>query len=166
VAVTIGPEPISSPDARALITELDALLNDLYPPEDNFLDLPASDVDGRSGVFLVAREERAAIGCGAVRKISPTTGEVKRMYVIPRARGTGVGRAVLESLEAWARREGLSTLVLETGPAQRDALKLYQAAGFGPIPCFGPYRDAAQSICLEKHLTAQAGGVLEAGPPR
>lgn len=153
VVLSITPEPISSPDARALIAALDAFLNDLYAPEDNFLDLPAEDVDGRAGVFLVAREEEAPLGCGAVRKISATTGEIKRMYVIPEARGKGVGRAVLGSLEAWARGAGLSSLVLETGPAQADALRLYRTAGFEPIPCFGPYRDAPQSLCLEKNLT-------------
>ena len=150
--ITVSQEPISSPDARRLLDELDVFLNSLYPPENNFLDLPAAHLDGQAGTFLVGREDGAAIGCGAVHRISETSAEIKRMYVRPVARGRGSGRRVLDELETWARRAGVFRLVLETGVLQTAAIALYEAAGFTRIACFGAYAGSSQSVCFEKHL--------------
>jgi putative acetyltransferase len=144
--LTIAPEPLDSADARRLISELDAHLNSLYPPEDNFTDLPTADV------FLIARLDDAAVGCGAVRFLDADTAEVKRMYVAPAARGDGVGRQLLDGLEQFARGRGAHRLVLETGPLQVEALALYQRAGFAPTPCWGDYAHGNNSICYEKLL--------------
>jgi GNAT superfamily N-acetyltransferase len=144
--LTIAPEPLDSADARWLIGELDDHLNSLYPPEDNFTELPVADL------FLIARIDGAPAGCGAVRFIDPTTAEVKRMYVAPAARGNGVGRQLLENLEAFARAQGAERLVLETGPRQLEALALYERAGFTVTPCWGEYAHGNNSICYEKPL--------------
>ncbi|MEY2402479.1 MAG: putative acetyltransferase [Acidimicrobiaceae bacterium] len=144
--LTIAPEPLDSADARRLISELDAHLNSLYPPEDNFTDLPTADV------FLIARLDDVAVGCGAVRFLDADTAEVKRMYVAPAARGDGVGRQLLDELEQFARGRGAQRLVLETGPLQVEALALYERAGFAPTPCWGDYAHGNNSICYEKLL--------------
>jgi putative acetyltransferase len=144
--VTIGPEPLDSDDARALITELDDFLTALYPPEDNFLELPTADV------FLVARIGGDAVGCGAVRFIEPGVAEVKRMYVRPAARGNGIARQMLGALEAFAVESGARRLVLETGELQLEALALYEGFGFELIPCFGEYASSKTSRCYEKPL--------------
>ena len=145
--LTIAPEPLDSADARRLIGELDDHLNSLYPPEDNFTELPTADA------FLIARIDDVAVGCGAVRFLDAETAEVKRMYVGPDARGRGVGRELLAELESFARGRGARRLVLETGPQQAEALALYERAGFVETPCWGEYAHGNNSICFEKPLT-------------
>jgi putative acetyltransferase len=144
--LTIAPEPLDSADARRLIGELDEHLNSLYPPEDNFTELPTADA------FLIARVDDVAVGCGAVRFLDAETAEVKRMYVGPLARGSGVGRQLLDELESFARERGARRLVLETGPLQPEALALYERAGFVTTPCWGEYAHGNNSICFEKQL--------------
>ena len=151
--ITISAEPLDGPESRRLLGDLDEYLNSLYRPEENFLDLPAGDVTNDRGTFLVARADGVAVGCGAVRRISPTTGEVKRMFVAPAARGRGVGGRLLAALEQWAAAAGITQLVLEAGDRQSEAIRLYERAGFVAIPCFGEYADAVLSRCFEKVIT-------------
>jgi GNAT superfamily N-acetyltransferase len=95
------------------------------------------------------------VGCGALRALGDGAAEVKRMYVVPAARGRGVARAVLAGLEAAARERGWSTLRLETGPRQPEAVGLYTRAGYRPIRAFGVYvgaSDAAHSLFFERVL--------------
>ncbi|HZD04843.1 MAG TPA: GNAT family N-acetyltransferase, partial [Longimicrobiales bacterium] len=77
---------------------------------------------------------------------------IKRMYVRAGFRGSGVGRLLLQRLEAEARRRGASSLVLEMGDSQPDAASLYRRAGFVPIPCWARYLATPASICLGKDL--------------
>src|SRR4051812_18750386 len=97
--VQISPEPITSPDAQALITALNDALTGEYPPDNNFFELPAANVDGERGVFVMARIDGAAVGCGAVRVLDETSAEIKRMYVQPELRGRGIAGRVLRDLE-------------------------------------------------------------------
>jgi putative acetyltransferase len=153
MAATITREPLSSPQARWLIASLNAELSGLYPdPSDNFFELAEEQTAGDRGIFLLARVDGRPVGCGALRRIDAITGEIKRMYVAPAARGTGLGRRLLEELERHARGLGLRRLVLETGPFQPQALGLYRRAGFARIPCFGEYRHARFSVCMAKAL--------------
>jgi GNAT superfamily N-acetyltransferase len=107
-------------------------------------------------VVLVARDDDGtALGCGALRPLGDGAVEIKRMYVVPAARGRGVGRAVLAGLEDVARRRGWPTLRLETGPLQPEAVALYTAAGYRPIDAFGGYADdpdATHSLYFERAL--------------
>jgi putative acetyltransferase len=151
--VTISAEPLDAPDSCELLAALDDYLNGLYRPEENFLDLAVDDVTDGRGTFLVARDGGEAVGCGAVRRISDTTGEIKRMFVAVPARGRGVGGRLLAALEAWATSAGMTRLVLEAGDRQTDAIQMYERSGFVPVPCFGEYADATLSRCYEKRLT-------------
>ena len=151
--LSIAVEPFDSEDARRLIAALDAGLAELYPPEQRFgPNLKAEHLEGGQGVFLVAREDGQALGCGAIRLLDPTTAEAKRMYVEPHQRGKGIGRAVLARLEAAAKQLGVRRLVLETGIYQHEALSLYRRAGFTQVDCWGEYASSPTSICLEKQL--------------
>src|SRR5689334_21535629 len=86
--------------------------------------------------FVVARTaEGIAAGCGGLRRLDDATGEVKRMYVSPEHRGTGVADAVLRALEDHARDLGWTRLRLETGDAQPEATRFYTRHGYRPIPC-------------------------------
>jgi putative acetyltransferase len=152
--LVIAPEPLTSPDVQDLIARLNAELTASYPnPEDNFFELGEEQVDGRQGVLLVARVGGEPVGCGALRRLDPGTAEIKRMYVAPPARGTGVGGRILAELERHARSLGIRRLVLETGELQASAVRLYERAGFARIPCFGEYAAAPLSLCMGKDLT-------------
>jgi GNAT superfamily N-acetyltransferase len=103
-------------------------------------------------LFLVAWVDDRAVGCGGVRAHDGDIGELKRMYVQPAYRRTGVGRAVLAALEARARALGYARLRLETGVRQPEAIALYRAAGYEPIEAYGLYRDEPMSRCFEKRI--------------
>jgi len=106
------------------------------------------------GVFLVMRDDDdRAVGCGGIARFDDTRGEVKRMYVVPEARGRGLGRRLLEELEGEARRLGYASVVLETGDRQQEAVGLYESTGYERIPCYPPYASRELSICYEKRLT-------------
>lgn len=108
-------------------------------------------------VFLVAFDDDVAVGCGGLRTLDGSHGEIKRMYVVPERRGTGVSTALLSALEGEARGRGWDRLVLETGDQQPDAMRLYEREGYTRIPNFGYYADSDLSICYEKWFTPPVG---------
>ena len=146
---------IESPRAAGvpeLISALDGYLSALYPPSSNhFLDL--DQLSGPDIRLFVARREGAPLACGALR-IAAGYGEVKRMYVVPGARGAGLGQAILARIEDEARRQGLAVMRLETGNRQAEALSLYKSAGYVDCGPFGEYSPDPLSLFLEKRLQA------------
>jgi putative acetyltransferase len=97
-----------------------------------------------------------AVGCAGVA-LSETFAEVKRMYVRPATRGSGVADALLARIEAATRDAGLTRLCLETGDRQLAAMRVYGRAGFVRCAPFGPYAamsptSIATSVFFEKHL--------------
>lgn len=104
-------------------------------------------------VFFVAYSDSGEpLGCGGLRAIGATEAEIKRMYVVPAARGTGVSTAILQALENFGREQGWPRLVLETGAPQPDAVRFYEREGYTAIPAYGYYVDCADSLCYEKLL--------------
>ncbi|HEY2643215.1 MAG TPA: GNAT family N-acetyltransferase [Galbitalea sp.] len=103
-------------------------------------------------LFLVAFDGEEAIGCGGLRPLDQTHGEIKRMFVRLSYRGKGVSTAILRGLEAAARDRGWERLVLETGDRQPDAMRFYEREGYSPIPRFGYYVDSELSRCYERVL--------------
>lgn len=79
--------------------------------------------------------------------------ELKRMYVIPEARGRGLARHILAALEDDARAAGRIRMVLETGDMQPEAIALYASSGYEPCAKFGYYREYPSSRCMAKLLT-------------
>lgn len=149
----IRREEITSSVAQEVIGALNAELEQRYPEDGaNFFRLDADEVADGRGAFLVAYIDGRPVGCGAVRRNEPGVAEIKRMYILPEARGRGIGRLVLDELEAVARQLGVHRLVLETGPRQPEALALYRRAGFVEIPLFGEYVGAEFSVCMAKDL--------------
>jgi putative acetyltransferase len=98
-------------------------------------------------VFLIAFDGQEAIACGGLRQLDDSHGEVKRMFVLPARRGTGVSTGILRALEADARTRGWNRLVLETGDRQPDAVRFYEREGYQRIPNFGHYAGHAASLC-------------------
>jgi ribosomal-protein-alanine N-acetyltransferase len=106
--IEIRNERIDSSPAKDLILALNAELSERYAEDgtmEHFRLEPGEVAPGR-GAFLVVYVSGKPRGCGAIRLINPDTAEVKRMYVEPSARGLGLGRRVLDSLEAEARALG------------------------------------------------------------
>jgi GNAT superfamily N-acetyltransferase len=103
-------------------------------------------------IFFVDYDGTEAVGCGGLRTLDERHGEIKRMYVVPERRGTGVARAILRHLEVEARSRGWDRLVLETGDEQPDAMRFYEREGYTPIPNFGYYADSELSRCYERAL--------------
>jgi putative acetyltransferase len=150
--VVVRRADITSAEARALITALNAEVRAIYPEENaNHFRLDDEEVAPGRGAFVIAYDD-APVGCGAVRVIEAGTAEVKRMYVAPAARGRGVGAAVLAALEQEARALGATRLVLETGDRLAAAVALYRRAGFTEISPFGEYAGNRHSLCLEKAI--------------
>jgi GNAT superfamily N-acetyltransferase len=149
----IGPEPFESADVQALEEAQQAASRALYggeadigPTREGWMFEPPD------GVFLVAREEGRPVACGGICRFDETRAELKRMYVVPEARGRGLGRAILEALEVAARELGYRGVVLETGELHHEALGLYGSAGYTRIPCYGVYADRPISRCFEKSV--------------
>ena len=94
------------------------------------------DLDPPHGVFLVGRRDGEAVCCGGVKRVPDGACEIKRMYVVPDARGRGVARALLEALEDAARGLGYEVARLDTGPRQPRAQRMYERAGYAPIGNF------------------------------
>jgi putative acetyltransferase len=149
--MTIAFESPDQPEVIALIAELDAYQDTLYPPESrHYLDL--ASLKKSNAFFAVARDcTGRAIGCGAV-VLYPEFGEIKRMYVSPSGRGQGAARKLLALLEAQAIRSGCKLLKLETGPYQPEALALYASAGYERRGPFGDYENDPLSVFMQKYI--------------
>jgi GNAT superfamily N-acetyltransferase len=88
------------------------------------------------GAFVVVYEDGAALAGGGIKRLDDGACEIKRMYVVPAARGRGLGKVLLEALEDEARRLGYAIARLDTGPEQPAAQRMYERAGYRPIENF------------------------------
>ena len=150
--VVIEPERPDSPDAVALIEELEALLAPQYPTESRH-GLSVDRLIAESVAFFVVRYDGSPAGCGGIKLVGTGYGELKRMYVRPAFRGLGLAKGLVERLAAHACEHGVSLLRLETGIHQREAIGLYERMGFQRIPAFAPYVPDPLSLCFEKALS-------------
>src|SRR3989454_9132881 len=121
-----------------MLSALDRHLQSLYPSESNHL-LDVESLCAPNILFFVARRGVDPVGCGALR-VEVGYGEVKRMFVVPEARGQNVGRAILRCIEDQAAREGLALMRLETGIHQAAARALYRSGGYAECVPFGGER--------------------------
>jgi len=103
-------------------------------------------------VFLIAYADGVPAGCGGLHRLDAGGFEIKRMYVTPARRGTGIAPAVLSGLEEWAREQSATELLLETGTAQPDAIRFYEREGYARTENFGAYAGEALSVCFSKTL--------------
>ncbi len=140
-----------NPQATALLKQSHALMESLFPPEDNYY-LNVDDLVAPHIHFYTAREGDDILGTGALM-VKPGYGEVKSMFVAEAARGKGIAAALLRQIEDTARDEGLTVLKLETGNLLHAAHRLYERHGFTKCGVFGDYITANSSIFMEKPLT-------------
>jgi DNA-binding MarR family transcriptional regulator/GNAT superfamily N-acetyltransferase len=157
-SVEIRPIDPEHPDARYCLAEYVAELNRRssrgFDPRVGATALP-HEVRPPAGQFFVAYLHGEAIGCGAVKHHPDAPAEIKRMWIAPRARGLGLGRRLLETLEACARDGGAEIAHIETSAVLGEALALYVDTGWVEVEPFNdePFADR----WLEKPLdTARA----------
>jgi GNAT superfamily N-acetyltransferase len=157
----IKPTRFGAPVARTLVEAAQADLAARYGSGDAN-PIEAIEFDPPEGCFLVARLGGEPVACGGWRTLShfvdapadaDDVGEIKRMYVTPGARGTGVAAALLAALEDAARERGMRRLVLETGLKQPEAIRFYEKNGYRRIPNYGYYRDEPDCVSFARDLT-------------
>jgi GNAT superfamily N-acetyltransferase len=131
--------PSDQPPATDLVAAMVDEVSEMY----GRIDVPGApsatptDFGPPGGAFLlVLDEDGRAIAGGGVKRLDDETCEIKRMYVVPEARGRGVAKVLLEGLEAEARRLGYALARLDTGPQQPAAQRMYERAGYAPIGNF------------------------------
>ncbi|MQS38178.1 GNAT family N-acetyltransferase [Streptomyces katsurahamanus] len=147
----IRQSPWDDPDATALRERQRAEIAAVYGTPDSDPGVPPSTAD--IAVFLVAHEDDGtAVGCAGLRYLGEGVGEVKRMYVAPDQRGSGLAALILRSLEDWARGQGWKALRVETGDRLSTAMRFYTRSGYESIPNFGAYADSECSLCFERIL--------------
>ena len=155
MTLSIARAQDASAEVRALVDELNRTLARHYA-DDQRHGLAIEQLFAPNIHFFLAQLDGVAAGCGGVA-LFPDYAEVKRMYTRPAARGQGVATAVLARIEAEARDAGAGVLRLETGLYQREAIALYERAGFRACGAFGPYAAMAPraielSLFYEKPL--------------
>jgi GNAT superfamily N-acetyltransferase len=118
-----------------LVSDYVAEIRAMYP--DWTPDVPPrltpADVEPPQGRWLVAYRDGEPVGCVALKRLDPTTAEIKRVYVAPEARGLGVARALLARLEEVARDVGYTTLRMDTGARQPASVALFEKVGYEQI---------------------------------
>ncbi|WP_457645323.1 GNAT family N-acetyltransferase [Profundibacter sp.] len=139
-----------APQATALLQASHALMERLFPPEDNhYLSIDAlCTPDIR---FFIAREGDTVLGCAALAN-KGDYGELKSMFVSEDARGKGVADALMRQLEDYARELDLPVMRLETGDLLHAAHRLYERHGFVNCGPFGDYVANKTSVFMEKRL--------------
>lgn len=89
-----------------------------------------------SGAFVLAVENDQFVGCAGLRRFGEGAGEIKRLYLVPEARGCGIGRALAEAIVKLARQIGYERLLLNTLPTMAAAHSLYLSLGFKPLDAY------------------------------
>ena len=154
--VEIAPIDPLHPDAQHCLdryfAELDTRFETGFDPQ---LSIPADADQLRppAGLLLVATLRSDPIGCGALKFRDGHPTEIKRMWVAESARGLGIGRRLLQELEACAAQQGSRVVRLETNRTLIEAVAMYRTAGYVEVDAFNdePYAHH----WFEKHLSAE-----------
>jgi putative acetyltransferase len=148
----IAIEDPSQADVLTLLHHGEEEAARLYPSESNH-HLPLTALRGQNVLFHVARNLQGhALGTGAVVSHGEWA-EIKRVWVEPAARGQGLSKAILRTLESKARQLGILWLRLETGVSSHAALALYRNAGYTVCTPFADYKPDPLSVFMEKELS-------------
>ena len=136
-----------------MVGKLDALMNELYPPESAHL-TPPEELSAGYNRFFAVKVDGKLMGCGAIRVVGQDYAEIKRIYVDPSSRGLGLAKAILHRLESESRLLGLFEMKLETGISQPEAISLFERCGYAQCPAFGDYPiNDPYSYFMQKTLT-------------
>lgn len=151
----------SAENIQKLLADFDRYLAELYPPESGY-GLAVEELRSPNVRFVFVELDDVVVACGALR-LDQDYAEIKRMYVVPEQRQSGIGRQLLAHLEAAASSSGRQLLRLETSVAQPEAIALYEQAGFERIDPFAPYAADARSVFMQKPVTPLGQSLGRAG---
>lgn len=149
----IEVDNLSRLQVHALLQEHLSNMYELSPPEQVFA-LDLTQLRAPDITFWTVWDEQNLVGCGALKELSPTHGEIKSMRTPAAARGRGAGRAVLEHIVSVARQRKYELLSLETGThvAFEPAHSLYRSQGFEVSGPFGSYLPDPHSVFMALRL--------------
>ncbi len=151
--LVIEPRPYDDPDVSRMIAAVQAEYVEMYGGPD----AAAVDPDEFAppdGLLLVGLLNGEAVAMGGWRLLGGGRAELKRMYVVRRARRQGLSRLILAEIERTAAAAGVHELILNTGPVQREAIALYLSSGYTDVTPFGHYVDYAGAMFYGKVLPA------------
>lgn len=140
----------SQSDFQNLVKLLDADLAIRNGDEHSFYD-QFNKIDSIKNCIVIYIDENPA-ACGAFKKFSEDTVEIKRMYTHPDFRKRGLATAIVQELESWAKESGYVKAVLESSLEQNEALSVYEKSGYCRIPNYGQYIGIDKSVCYGKIL--------------
>ena len=146
-------DDLSRPEIHALLNEHLQSMHALSPPESvHALDLQRLRVPEIT--FWSAWEHGQLLGCGALKELDPSHGEVKSMRTPSARRHSGAGRAILMHIIGVAQARGYQRLSLETGAVEafKPAQTLYESAGFVRCGPFGDYAEDSFSLFMTLRL--------------
>lgn len=151
--------PFGHPDVQGLVVEVQAEYVQIYGGGDQ-TPIEAAMFDPPTGMFLIAYDDGKPVAMGGWRSrpdvpqlAEMRAAEIKRMYVVPHRRGTGLAQLMLTRLESTARAAGSRMMILETGQPQAAAVALYRGAGYTDTVRFGYYANEEHAIYLGKPLS-------------
>ncbi|GAA0475489.1 GNAT family N-acetyltransferase [Streptomyces stramineus] len=157
----IVPAGYDHPDAVKLSDQVQIEYAQRYGGEGDLTPMDPAQFAPPRGLYLIAYEDDGTpVATGGWRSQDANgegyangDAELKRMYVVPGARGRGLARKILAALEDSAREAGRTRMVLETGTKQPEAIALYTSSGYEPAAVkFGLYRHHTNSRCFTKPL--------------
>lgn len=143
---------VRAPDVVALMAALDTDLAESGYSESETFGYSTHELENASVHLVGASVGGRLVGIGGLELQDGRFAELKRFYVTPDSRGSGVADAILDALERYARDHGVGVLRLETGDRQDAAISFYCRRGFQVVPRFGPYVDSATSVCMQRDL--------------
>jgi GNAT superfamily N-acetyltransferase len=151
--------PADHPALEALVGALLRELGERYDDDSDTIERTDPDASW----VLLADDDGTPIGSGAVQRLSKSVpgapadqGEIKRVYVVPGARGRGLSRVLMAALVELARELGYTWLQLETGDVQPEAIGLYTSLGWHRVPNYGQYEDDPRSVCFGLSLVDES----------
>jgi GNAT superfamily N-acetyltransferase len=136
--IEVRTVPSDEPPATDIVEAMVLEVSELY----GRIDVPGApsatpqDFGPPGGAFVVLFEDGAPVAGGGVKRLDDEACEIKRMYVVPGARGRGLASRLLKALEDEARALGYTIARLDTGPQQPAAQTMYERAGYAPIGNF------------------------------
>jgi GNAT superfamily N-acetyltransferase len=155
---TVSRVPADHPDVERFVTALLQEMADRYDDDSDSIE----PTDPGAEFVLLRDDDGSPLGSGAVQRLSKSKpdaaadhGEIKRVYVVPEARGRGLSRLLMTNLIDLARELGYTWLQLETGDVQPEAIGLYESSGWVRVPNYGQYESDPRSLCFGLRI---AGG--------
>ena len=139
-----------SKDFKLLTNKLDQELKLIYGSSQDEFD--QFNIIDNIKTVIVAYIDNMPAGCGCFKPFDSNVVELKRKFVEDKFRGKGLGNTILLELEKWAKELNFSSIILETGTVQKEAITLYKKNGFIVIPNFDPYIGNELSICFQKNI--------------